>query len=262
MEQRYTLKEVLNVLGISRTTLLYYEKQGVVPARKDPGNGYRYFYHDDVNILKECIWLKNLGYSIQEIVELQKSGHLFNLEHIRTYRKKLIQKIQFDTAIQEQLADLENGLGQKPGQFDLVMAPVYCTLFFGCEDGYHHLDQSEDANTLIRQMPLTGFLLRFDGDFLAGDIHYTVGRCIRETYIPLVFPDGKERPWVRFGGGPAIRAKIHLHNRDLVYKEIEELKAFMENRGYIPRGETIGLAYLFDIEMLEVLVPVEDPAQS
>ncbi len=256
MEQRYTLKEVLKALGISRTTLLYYEKQGIVTAHRDSSNGYRYFYHNDVNILKQCIWLKNLGYSIQEIAELQKSGHLFTLERIQTYRQKLMQQLQYDTAIHEQLERFENSLSRKPGQFELVMLPVYCALFVGCEEGYHHLDQNEDANTLIRHMPLSGFILRFDGDLLAGDIHFAIGRCIQETYIPLIFPDGKERNWERFGGGPALRTKIHLFDGISVYQEIEGLKAFMEKEGYIPTGRAMGLVYVFG-EEVEILIPVE-----
>lgn len=255
MDQTYSLKEVLSALGISRTTLLYYEKQGIVPVRKNPANGYRYFYHDDINVLKQCIWLKNLGYSITEVAGKIKEGGIFLPDSLQVYQEKLQQRINYDTAIREQLSLYEESLRREFGVVEYTeTTPTYCVLFFGCEEGYHVIHQSEDSDRLIRQIPLSGFLLCFDDSFWEGKAHYKAGRCIQKKYISLAFPDGEKREWMEFGGRPALRMKTRMKDGELVREDVDRLKAYIDAEGYEVCGEVVSL-YSFREEM-EITVPV------
>lgn len=50
----YTTKEVLSILGISKNTLVFWEKSGMVPSvKRDPAFGFRIWSKEDLETLKE-----------------------------------------------------------------------------------------------------------------------------------------------------------------------------------------------------------------
>lgn len=256
MEQKYSIGEVLATLGISRTTFLYYEKQGVITPRRDEENGYRYFYHSDITVLKECICLKNLGYSVSESVERLKSGEVLDADNVHTYQEKLRRQIAYTAAVEEQLREYEAILRRPTDLIEYVTPPEYVTLFSGCESGYHRINQSEDANALIRQMPLTGFLTTFDDDFWQGGGQTRSGRCIQSKFVPLAFPDEQVRPWSTFGDVPSLRTKIRWTDEAARRKKVAQLKEFIQAHGYEVCGQVVSLYNLFGREM-DITVPVK-----
>lgn len=258
MEEKYSIKEVLTALGISRTTFLYYEKLGVVTPRRDEENGYRYFYHRDITELKKCICLKNLGYSVADSAKMLKTEDVLDAEHVHTYQEQLQARIAYLSAVEQQLNVYEETLRRPSDLIEYVTPPKYVTLFSGCENGYHRIDQSEDSNALIRQMPLTGFLTVFDEEFWRGGGQTHSGRCVQSEFLPLVFSDKKERPWKTFGGVPSLRTKIDWKNESARREKIEQLKQFIREQGYQVCGSVVTLYHLFGEEM-EITVPVEKP---
>lgn len=61
-----TIKEVEKQLGVSRTTIRFYEKEELfVPQRG--GNTYREYSADDIATLKKIIILRKLGFKVAEI---------------------------------------------------------------------------------------------------------------------------------------------------------------------------------------------------
>lgn len=67
---RYKIGDVSKILGISPDLLRYYEKKGVVRPVKDKHNDYRYYDAWDINILSDCLWFKNFGFSIEQIADI------------------------------------------------------------------------------------------------------------------------------------------------------------------------------------------------
>jgi DNA-binding transcriptional MerR regulator len=52
----YTADEVASLVGISKQTLLRYEKKGIIPRpRRNPVNKWREFSEDDINRLKKTL---------------------------------------------------------------------------------------------------------------------------------------------------------------------------------------------------------------
>ena len=64
---KYKIGDVAKILGISTDLLRYYEKKGVVKPIKDKNNDYRYYEAWDINFLMDCLWMKNFGFTIEEI---------------------------------------------------------------------------------------------------------------------------------------------------------------------------------------------------
>lgn len=68
MKPRFTTGELARLNGISKQTLIFYDKAGVFsPAERDAHNGYRYYGADQLEMLDHILILKDMGLSLQEI---------------------------------------------------------------------------------------------------------------------------------------------------------------------------------------------------
>lgn len=67
------IKEVEKLLSVSRSNIRFYEKVGLLnPERKE--NNYRNYSEEDINALKKILVLRKLGFSVEEISEMQKGN--------------------------------------------------------------------------------------------------------------------------------------------------------------------------------------------
>ncbi|MGL5978323.1 MAG: MerR family transcriptional regulator, partial [Erysipelotrichaceae bacterium] len=70
-EHMFKIQEVAYLHNISKKTLIYYDKIGLFrPQFVDESNGYRYYHRKEFPILKQIIYLKHIGFSLDEIKEL------------------------------------------------------------------------------------------------------------------------------------------------------------------------------------------------
>ena len=68
MEVRFTVGEMARLGGISKQTLIYYDREGVFcPSLIDPNNGYRYYTADQLEILDSVLLLREMGVPLKEI---------------------------------------------------------------------------------------------------------------------------------------------------------------------------------------------------
>ncbi len=67
----YKIGEVSKIVGVSTDLIRYYEEKGIITPKKNPNNGYRYYDAWDINFLIDCVWYKNYGFSIDEIVKIE-----------------------------------------------------------------------------------------------------------------------------------------------------------------------------------------------
>ena len=84
---RYKIGDVARILGISPDLLRYYEKKGVVTPYKDAHNDYRYYDAWDINLLMDCLWFKNFGFSIEQIADMVRIPSADDLQDIFQYKE-------------------------------------------------------------------------------------------------------------------------------------------------------------------------------
>jgi len=72
----FTIKEITGITGLSADTLRYYEKEGIVSAKRKE-NGYRYYDEKDISVLKYIVVMKYAGFSLAEIKSI---AMMFGLE--------------------------------------------------------------------------------------------------------------------------------------------------------------------------------------
>ncbi len=103
------IKELEQLLSVSRSNIRFYEKQGLFcPERKD--NNYREYSEVDVEALKKIIVLRKMGFTVEEIQLIQK-GELPFAQAMDDARQRLeeeIEKLNGSLKLVEQVAK-ENG---------------------------------------------------------------------------------------------------------------------------------------------------------
>lgn len=119
----FTAGEMAQLHGISKQTLLFYDKKGVFsPAFVNPQNGYRYYSASQLETLDTILMLKEIGFSLAEIcvylqerngvgtvVYMEEQKRLLENEiaHKKRIVKRLTKKIETLRTLQEHCDSIE-----------------------------------------------------------------------------------------------------------------------------------------------------------
>ncbi|MCF2625115.1 MerR family transcriptional regulator [Fusobacterium perfoetens] len=72
-EKEYlTLGEVAEILKINKTTLRYYNREGLIEFERDGENNYRYYRKNQIDNFRVILNLRKVGFSLEEIKEFKK----------------------------------------------------------------------------------------------------------------------------------------------------------------------------------------------
>ena len=86
------IKELENLLSISRSNIRFYEKQGLFsPERKD--NNYREYTEQDIEVLKKIIVFRKMGFTVEEIKLIQNDELPFT-EAIANAQRRIEDEIE------------------------------------------------------------------------------------------------------------------------------------------------------------------------
>lgn len=85
-ETLFKIGEIVKILGVTRKTILVYEKMGLLtPAVKDEVSGYRYYTADNMTQIRSIRSLQTLGLSLAEIKE-----YYYNTENLDHHLQRLM----------------------------------------------------------------------------------------------------------------------------------------------------------------------------
>lgn len=92
----YLISEVAELHSITKKTLLHYERIGLfMPCKVDPQTGYRYYSYEQFPFLKQIIYLKDLGLSLEEIQELFKDRRFEPLiDKLKTRKEEVLDELK------------------------------------------------------------------------------------------------------------------------------------------------------------------------
>ena len=95
-ERLYKIQEVAKMHNTTKKTLLYYEKIGIfTPYKIDEYNNYRYYRRVDFPILKQVVYLKDIGFTLQEIKAiLESKSHDFMISCLRKKQEDIQKSIE------------------------------------------------------------------------------------------------------------------------------------------------------------------------
>ncbi|WP_054703446.1 MerR family transcriptional regulator [Bacillus sp. JCM 19041] len=78
----YRTSQLLEILGVSRDALRYYEELGIVKPNQNETNNYRQFDDNDMYTLMVADFYKKRNLSMREVRELQEGRAIHELEHL------------------------------------------------------------------------------------------------------------------------------------------------------------------------------------
>ena len=104
---RYHVKELSDLAEVSVRTLHHYDKLGILKARRDPENGYRYYGDEEVRQLQSILFYRELGFELKEIGDFMKRGIDDGL--LAKHRKILVEKMRRLERIIGLIDDMEKG---------------------------------------------------------------------------------------------------------------------------------------------------------
>jgi DNA-binding transcriptional MerR regulator len=94
------IKELSDATGISRDTIRFYEKTGVLPKAKKEKNGYRRYPAESVVQLKMISRAKVLGFTLNEIKDLARMMTSRNLTPIEMGKRLKKKNLEIDQKIE------------------------------------------------------------------------------------------------------------------------------------------------------------------
>ena len=91
----YSINELAKLAGISTRTLRYYDKQGLLKARRDPVNNYRYYEETEVDQLQKILFLKLFDLPLEQIKKVMQTSSETQYQVLRSQRSKLVAEQQY-----------------------------------------------------------------------------------------------------------------------------------------------------------------------
>jgi MerR family transcriptional regulator, thiopeptide resistance regulator len=91
--ERYTVKQLARLSGVSVRTLHYYDEIGLLKPAEVGANGYRYYGRDELLRLQQILLHRELGLPLDTIATLLESSSAQRAERLRDYRQQLVLRI-------------------------------------------------------------------------------------------------------------------------------------------------------------------------
>ncbi len=94
MDERYALKQTAMLSRLSKDTILFYEKTGLIPAIARNEMGYRVYSQEDIDTLQLIACLKKTGMSLEDIKSyLQLEASEERYQRLQDHKEKLAQQM-------------------------------------------------------------------------------------------------------------------------------------------------------------------------
>lgn len=132
--QALTVNGVIKASGLSRETLRYYEKMGLLNPQRRATNGYRVYAADDLERLEFIVKTKKAGFAIRkirELLDLKKSvkvtcrlGRDMAREQIRHVDEKIVALKEVRTILADFTEQCEKEGLDEPCSLSFHLKPI------------------------------------------------------------------------------------------------------------------------------------------
>ncbi len=90
-KRKYLIGDIARIAGVTRDTLRFYEKKGIIEAKKD-NNGYRYYSDNDIYNLVHILYHRKMNSSLKDIEEIRRMDRGSTLDFMKDYLKTSIKR--------------------------------------------------------------------------------------------------------------------------------------------------------------------------
>jgi DNA-binding transcriptional MerR regulator len=88
----YTVKRLAEVSGVSVRTLHFYDEIDLLKPAFVGANGYRYYEEEQLLILQQILFFRELGFELKEIQRILNQSDFSKVRALKTHRVVLLQK--------------------------------------------------------------------------------------------------------------------------------------------------------------------------
>ena len=114
MKKYFTCSELAKLCGISKQTLIFYDREDIFKPKKiGENNGYRYYSADQLETLDSILILKEIGLPLSQIREIMKKRSISDIVNILNIQRENIEKrIQRDILTSQRIKRKLNAIGR------------------------------------------------------------------------------------------------------------------------------------------------------
>ncbi|MGO4733909.1 MerR family transcriptional regulator [Paenibacillus sp. 2KB_22] len=105
----FTVKDIIQITGITKRALHYYDKTDLLKPSKVEDNGYRYYDQEALGNLQMILLFKDMNFSLTEIAAMMHLSKGEQKEILREHRSTLVQRKQKLETIIDQLDEYVDG---------------------------------------------------------------------------------------------------------------------------------------------------------
>lgn len=139
----YTVKQLAELSGVSVRTLHFYDEIGLLKPAYIAENNYRYYQKEQLLLLQQIIFFKELGFELKQIKELLESGDFNILQALQSHKKVIHHRIQ---RLQTLAKTVEKTIDHLEGTQPMTDKEFY--------DGYREEKQQDYEKWLIKNYGL------------------------------------------------------------------------------------------------------------
>ncbi len=162
--RHYQTGDLTKTLGVSRTSLTYYEQAGLVTPRRNPETGVREYDNNDVFDLFQYLALGNLGLTARQVAErAMQEEDLFGERSLEGYLRFTSDRISYYEALRDAI-DRMRAIRMRDRLGPLVQEEWVERFIFvedGAEGGYIDLRSNRELDLLASCFPIAGFGIRY-----------------------------------------------------------------------------------------------------
>ena len=125
LNMSYSINELAKLAGISSRTLRYYDKQGLLKARRNPENNYRYYEESEVDQLQKILFLKLFNLPLEQIKQVMQTSAETQYQVLRNQRSKLVAQEQY---LDDLIKNLDKTLATMKGEAQMTDTEKFATL--------------------------------------------------------------------------------------------------------------------------------------
>ena len=125
LNMSYSINELAKLAGISTRTLRYYDKQGLLKARRNPENNYRYYEESEVDQLQKILFLKLFDLPLEQIKQVMQTSPKTQYQVLRNQRSKLVAQEQ---NLDDLIRNLDKTLATMKGETQMTDTEKFATL--------------------------------------------------------------------------------------------------------------------------------------
>lgn len=95
----YTVQKLATLSGVSVRTLHHYDEVGLLKPAFIGANGYRYYEEEQLLLLQQILFFRNLGFELKKIREIIKKSDFDRIAALHSHRKLLMNELDNTRAL-------------------------------------------------------------------------------------------------------------------------------------------------------------------